>query len=49
MNYPPLSRYPELVSGSIAQNEPKLREDEWILKQVQDDSLVLGACLQCGL
>jgi tRNA pseudouridine55 synthase len=32
-----LIRHPELVSGSIAPQEPKLQDDRWTLKQVQGD------------
>jgi hypothetical protein len=30
-------RHAELVSASIVQPAPSEREEEWILKQVQDD------------
>ncbi len=31
------TRHPELVSGSISQLGLEPREDEWMLKQVQND------------
>ena len=35
-----LVRHPELVSGSIVPQQPKLQDDKWTLKQVQGDGIV---------
>ncbi|WP_156313407.1 hypothetical protein [Erythrobacter sp. SG61-1L] len=32
-----LTRHPELVSGSISPDRTAVREDTWLLKQVQHD------------
>ena len=38
----PLSRHPELVSGSMYQRQPEVQEEEWMLKQVQHDDGGVG-------
>jgi tRNA pseudouridine55 synthase len=42
----PFIRHPELVSGPIVPNGPKLRGEKWALKQVQGDEKKIAALLR---
>ena len=38
----PHHRHAELVSASICQRQPRVQSEEWTLKQVQGDSLLIA-------